>query len=92
MVERSKGLNTPGPRLWWKGGGASILLFYEGTHGPRLWWEGGREYSSSMKGHMDPDYGGKVEGLKYSYSVKGHMDPDYGGKVERWRGLNTPIL
>ena len=31
---------------------------------------------------MDPDYGGKVEGLKYSYSMKGHMDPDYGGKVE----------
>ena len=35
---------------------------------------------------MDPDCGGKVEGLKYSYSMKGHMDPDYGG------GLNTPIL
>ena len=35
-----------------------------------------------MKGHMEPDYGGKVEGLKYSYSMKGHMDPDYGGKVE----------
>ena len=35
-----------------------------------------------MKGHMDPDCGGKVEGLKYSYSMKGHMDPDYGGKVE----------
>ena len=31
---------------------------------------------------MDPDYGGKVEGLKYFYSMKGHMDPDYGGKVE----------
>ena len=38
---------------------------------------------------MDPDYGGKIEGLKYSYSMKGHMDPDY---VERWGGLNTPIL
>ena len=35
----------------------------------------------SMKGHMDPDYGGKVRGLKYSYSMKRHMDPDYGGKV-----------
>ena len=52
----------------------------------------GLKYSYSMKGHMDPDYGGKVEGLKYSYSMKGHMDPDYGEKVERWRGLNTPIL
>ena len=31
---------------------------------------------------MDPDYGGKVEGLKYSYSMKGHMDPDYHEKVE----------
>ena len=41
---------------------------------------------------MDPDYGGKVEGLKYSYSMKGHMDPDYGGKVEAPRSLNTPIL
>ena len=29
---------------------------------------------------MDPDYGGKVEGLKYSYSMKGHID--YGGKVQ----------
>ena len=56
------------------------------------------KYSYSMKGHMDPDYGGKVEELKYSYSMKGRMDPDYGGKVEaqtmveRWRSLNTPIL
>ena len=41
---------------------------------------------------MDPDYGGKVDGLKYFYSMKGHMDPDYGGKVERWRALNIPIL
>ena len=40
------------------------------------------KYSYSMKGHMDPDYGGKVAGLKHSYSMKGHMDPDYGGKVE----------
>ena len=31
---------------------------------------------------MDPDYGGKVEGLKYPYSMKGHMDQDHGGKVE----------
>ena len=34
-----------------------------------------------MKGHMDPGYGGKVQGLKYSYSMKAHMDPDYGEKV-----------
>ena len=64
----------------------------------------GLKYSYSMKGHMDPDNGGKVQGLKYSYSMKGHMDPDCGGKVEglkyswtqtmveRWRGLTTPIL
>ena len=36
-----------------------------------------------MKGHMDPDYGGKVEGLKYSYSMKGHIDTDY-GKGSGW--------
>ena len=36
-----------------------------------------------MKGHMGPDYGGKVEGLKYSYSMKGHMDGQT--VVERWR-------
>ena len=35
------------------------------------------KYSYSMKGHMGPDYGGKVQGLKYSYSMKGHMDTDY---------------
>ena len=35
-----------------------------------------------MKRHMDPAYGGKVQGLKYSYSMKRHMDPDYGGKVQ----------
>ena len=50
----------------------------------------GLKYSYSMKGHMDPDYGGKVEGLKYSYSMKGHMDGQT--MVERSRGLNTPIL
>ena len=43
----------------------------------------GLKYSYSMKGHMDPDYGGKVEGLKYSYSMKGHMDTDY-GKGNGW--------
>ena len=31
---------------------------------------------------MDPDYGGKVQGLKYSYCMNGHIDPDYGEKVE----------
>ena len=36
-----------------------------------------------MKGHMDPDYGGKVEGLKYSYFMKGHMDQTM---VKRWKG------
>ena len=56
-----------------------------------------RSRGYSVKGRMDPDYGGKVEGLKYSYSMKGRMDPEYGGKVEglmveRSRGLNTPIL
>ena len=34
------------------------------------------------KGHMDPDYGGKVKGLKYLLFYEIHMDPDYGGKVE----------
>ena len=53
----------------------------------------GLKYSYSMKGHMDPDYGGKVEGLKYSYSMKGPCRNTWTQTmVERWRGLNTPVL
>ena len=36
-----------------------------------------------MKGHVDPDYGGKVEGLKHLfYEGTILLDPDYGGKVQ----------